>query len=126
MSRKILVVDDREPMRRRIRSLLEQEGFEICGEAVNGREAIAKVQELTPDLAILNISMPVMNGLEALPQILRCQPGIKVLIFTLDDSEELKQHLFSLGAHAFVPKSAAPETLVAEVRRLLNEAAIAG
>jgi len=126
MSRKILVVDDREPMRRRIRSLLEQEGFAICGEAANGREAIAKVQELTPDLTILNISMPVMGGIEALPEILRCQPGIKVLIFTLNESEELKQHLFSLGAHGFVPKSAPPETLVAEVRRLLNQAATAG
>ena len=126
MSRKILVVDDREPMRRRIRSLLEQEGFEMCGEAANGREAIAKVQELTPDLTILNISMPVMSGIEALPEILRCQPGIKVLIFTLNESEELKQHLLNLGAHAFVSKFAPPETLVAEVRKLLNQAATAG
>jgi DNA-binding NarL/FixJ family response regulator len=122
MCRKILVVDDREPMRRRIRLLLEKEGFEICGEAANGREAIAKVQELTPGLVILNISMPVMTGLEALAEIVRSQPKTKILIFTLNESEELKQHVFRLGAHGFVPKSAPPEQLVAEVKRLLPQA----
>jgi DNA-binding NarL/FixJ family response regulator len=125
MSGKILVVDDREPLRRRIRLLLEEHGLEICGEAVNGREAIDKVRELSPDLAILNISMPVMSGLEALPEILRSRPKIKVVIFTLDESEELKKHLFGLGAHGYVPKSAPPEELVAEVKRLLKQAATA-
>ena len=122
MAQKILVVDDREPLRRRIRSLLEQDGFEICGEAADGREAIAKVKELAPDLAILNISMPVMNGLEALPEMLRCRPGMKIVIFTLAESEELKQQVFRLGAHGFVVKSAPPEDLLAEVKRLLAQA----
>jgi two-component system chemotaxis response regulator CheY len=126
MAQKILVVDDREPLRRRICSFLEQEGLKICGEAANGREGIEKVRELAPDLAILNISMPVMNGLEALPEILRCRPGIKVVIFTLDESEELKQHVFGLGAHSFVAKSAPPDELVAEVKRLLRQPASAG
>lgn len=126
MSGKILVVDDREPLRRRIRSLLEEHGLEICGEAVNGREAIEKVKELAPDLAILNVSMPVMNGIEALPEILRSRPKIKVVIFTLDESEELKKHVFKLGAHSYVAKSAPPDELVAEVKRLLKQAASAG
>lgn len=122
---RILIVDDREPLRRRIRSLLEQEGYQICGEAADGRAAIEKVRELAPDLTILNISMPVMSGLEAVPEIRRVGPNVKVLIFTVDESEELKQHLFRLGAHAHVSKSAAPEELVAAVKRLLGKAALA-
>ena len=125
MAQKILVVDDREPLRRRIRSLLEQEGLEACGEAANGGEAIEKVKELAPDLAILNISMPVMNGLEALPEMLRCRPAMKIVIFTLEESEELKQQVFRLGAHGFVAKSAPPEELLAEVKRILKQAATA-
>jgi|SRR5579872_96323 len=125
MAQKILVVDDREPLRRRICSLLQQEGFDVCGEAANGREAIEKVKELAPDLAILNISMPVMSGLEALPEMLRYRPGMKIVIFTLEESEELKQRVFHLGAHSFVAKSAPTEELVAEVKRLLKQAASA-
>jgi DNA-binding NarL/FixJ family response regulator len=125
MSQKLLVVDDHEPLRRKIRSLLEKEGFEVCGEAVNGREAIEKVRELAPDLAILNISMPVMSGLEALPEMLRCRPKIKIVVFTLEEAEELRQRVFRLGAHGFVVKSAPPEELLAEVRRLLDQAASA-
>jgi chemotaxis response regulator CheB len=60
----MLIVDDHEPIRRRIRSLVESEGLHVCGEATNGREAIEKTKECMPDLAILNLSMPVMNGLE--------------------------------------------------------------
>lgn len=121
MAGKILIVDDREPLRRRIRALLEQEGLQICGEAVNGLDAIEKVKSLAPDLVILNISMPVMGGIEALPQIVAGRPELKVLIFTVDDSEELKQHVLRLGAHGCVSKSAPPQTLVAEVRRLFSQ-----
>jgi DNA-binding NarL/FixJ family response regulator len=126
MARKILIVDDREPLRRRMRSFLEHEGFEICGEAANGREAIERVKELAPDLAILNISMPIMNGLEALPVMLRSLPGMKVVIFTLDEAEELKQQAFRLGAHGFVTKSAPPDDLLAEVKRLLGQTKSSG
>ena len=120
MARKILLVDDSEPLRRRMRSFLEQEGFEICGEATNGREAIEKVRELVPDLAILNLSMPIMGGLQALPDMVRSLPGIRILIFTLHETEEIKQQAFRLGAQGFVGKSASPEDLLTEVKRLLE------
>lgn len=125
MPYKILIADDNGPLRLRIRSLLEEQGFEICGEASNGRGAIEKVAQLGPDLVILNISMPVMNGIDALPEILRRRPNIKVVIFTLDESAELKQYTLRLGAHSFVSKSAHPDELIAEVKRLLKPAAAA-
>ena len=118
----ILIVDDSEPLRRRIRALLEQEGFRVCGEAANGREAIDKSSELAPDLIILNLSMPILSGLEALPLILQRCPGVKVVIFTLDESIELEQHLFRLGAHGFVSKPAGPKALLKEVKAVLEQA----
>lgn len=119
MSHNILIVDDHEPMRRRIRSLLEHEKLKVCGEATNGREAIQKAKQLMPDLAILNISMPVLNGLEALPEMLQAAPGIKIVIFTIDDAEEIRRQAFRLGAHGYVVKSGPSEDLLAEVKRLL-------
>ena len=119
MPHRILVVDDHEPMRRKIRSLLESEGLDVCAEATNGREAIEKTKEYMPDLAILDLSMPVMSGFEAIPEMLKWAPQIKIVIFTVDDAEELRQHAFCLGVRAYVSKSESPEALLAEVRKLL-------
>jgi DNA-binding NarL/FixJ family response regulator len=119
MPHNILVVDDHEPMRRRIRSLLESAALTVCAEAANGREAIEKTKEHTPDLAVLNLSMPVMNGLQAIPEMLKCAPQLKIVIFTLDDAEELRQHAFRLGAAGYVSKSDPSEVLLATVRKLL-------
>jgi DNA-binding NarL/FixJ family response regulator len=119
MPHNILVVDDHEPMRRRIRSLLESEGLHVCAEATNGQEAIEKTKECMPDLAILNLSMPVMSGLQAIPEMLRCAPQLKILIFTVDDAKELRQHAFRLGAAGYVSKSDPSGVLLAEVRTLL-------
>jgi DNA-binding NarL/FixJ family response regulator len=120
MPRGILVVDDHEPIRRRIRSLLESEGLHVCGEATNGREAIEKTKECLPDLAILNLSMPVMSGFQAIPEMLKCAPQLKIIVFTVDDAEELRQESFRLGAAGYVSKSEPPEALLAEVRKLLR------
>ncbi len=123
MSHNVLIVDDHEPLRRRIRSALEREGFDVCGEATNGQEAIQKVKEHSPGVVILNISMPIMSGLQALPEIIRSSPGTKVVMFTVDDVEELRRQAFRLGARAYVSKSAPIEELVVEVRKLLSEKA---
>ena len=119
MPHKILVVDDHEPMRRRIRSLLEGEGLVVCAEAANGREAIEKTKECLPDLAIVDLSMPVMSWFQAIPEMLKYAPQLKIVVFTVDDAEELRQEAFRLGAQAYVAKSDAPEALLAEVRKLL-------
>ena len=118
MPHNILVVDDHEPMRRRIRSLLESEGLDVCAEAADGREAIEKTKEYMPDLVILDLSMPVMNGLQAIPEMLECAPQLKILIFTVDDDQELRREALRLGARGYISKSE-PEALLAEVRKLL-------
>jgi DNA-binding NarL/FixJ family response regulator len=121
MPHKILVVDDHEPMRRRIRSFLEWEGLDVCAEAANGREAIEKTKEHMPDLAILNLSMPVMSGLQAIPEMLKCAPQLKIVIFTLDDLEELRQHAFRLGAQGYVSKYDPPRRVSTTLRQVLTE-----
>jgi two-component system, NarL family, response regulator NreC len=117
----VLIVDDHEPLRRRIRYALEGGGLDVCGEATDGSEAIQKVKERSPGVVILNISMPIMSGFEALPEIIRCSPNTRVVMFTLDDAQELRQKAFHLGASGYVTKSAPIEELLAEVRKLLVE-----
>ena len=121
MPHRILIVDDHGPTRQEIRSLLKREGLEVCGEAANGKEAIEKVKELMPDLVILDISMPLMNGFEALPAMLKYASRMKVVIFTVDDAKELRGEAFRLGARAYVAKSEPPEGLLGGVKRLLSE-----
>jgi DNA-binding NarL/FixJ family response regulator len=119
MPHRILLADDHEGIRRRVRSVLEAAGFEVCGEAANGLDAVAKIKDLTPDLIILNLSMPVMDGLQAIPEISKSAPSVKILIFTMDDSTELRRETFRRGAHGFVSKSSALPELIDEVKRLL-------
>lgn len=121
MPHTVLIVDDHEPLRRRIRSALEKAGLDVCGEATNGQEAIQKVQELSPAVVILNISMPIMSGLQALPEIIRRVPSTKIVMFTVDDAEEFRRQAFQLGAHAFVSKVAPIEELLDDVRKLLGQ-----
>jgi DNA-binding NarL/FixJ family response regulator len=105
MPRRILLADDHEGIRRRVRSALEAAGCEVCGEAVNGLDTIEKAKALLPYLIILNISMPVMNGLDAIPEIVKSAPGIKIVMFSVDESEELRREALRRGAHGFVGKS---------------------
>ena len=121
MVHSVLIVDDHEPLRRRIRFALEGGGLHVCGEASNGLEAIERVKERAPGVVILNISMPIMGGLQALPEIIRSSPNTRVVMFTLDDARELRQKAFALGASAYIPKSAPIEELLAEVRKLLAD-----
>lgn len=110
---KILVVDDHEVIRRGIRSLLaSQPGCEICGEAVDGRDAVNKALELQPELVIMDVSMPNLNGLEATRLIRRSVPSAQVLILTQHDSQEMIRQAFHAGAHGFVVKSSVARDLV--------------
>ena len=119
MPHRILLADDHEGIRVRVRSVLETAGFEICGEAANGLEAVTKTKTLMPDLIILNLSMPVMNGLQAIPEIIKSAPGVKILMFSMDDSDELRREALRRGAHAYVSKSSPVTGLIDEVKKLL-------
>jgi DNA-binding NarL/FixJ family response regulator len=116
---RLLVVDDHAVVRRGVRALLEsQPGWEICGEAADGQEAIRKAAELKPDIVVLDISLPGLNGLEATSRILKESPESEVLILTMHHSEELAEQVIKAGAHGYVLKSDADQSLVAAVEKL--------
>src|SRR5882724_1780558 len=116
---RILIADDHEIVRRGLRTLLQShEGWEICGEAVDGGDAVEKVARLKPDLAILDIRMPKLNGLEATRQILQQEPRIAVLVLTIDESEHVFREALKSGAKGFLGKSDAARSLNAGVEAL--------
>jgi DNA-binding NarL/FixJ family response regulator len=117
---RILIADDHEAVRRGLRSALLGAGWQVCGEASNGREAIAKAMELHPDLVVLDVSMPLMGGLEAAPQILRSEPNIKVVIFTMHESQQIKNEMMSLGVHGLAVKSAPLGNLLQTIKHVLG------
>jgi CheY-like chemotaxis protein len=119
--RQILIADDHEMLRRGVRNTLQTEpNLEICGEAVNGQDAVDKARELHPDLVILDINMPVLNGLVAVRQILRYCPTTKIVIFSVHDSDQTRQEVRAAGAHGFVSKGKDSNDLVRVVRDVLK------
>jgi DNA-binding NarL/FixJ family response regulator len=118
---RILLADDHEVVRRGLCALLQnQPGWEICGEATNGREAVEKAVKLNPDVVILDVGMPNLNGLEATRQIVKAKPQIRILILTLHDSDQLVQEVLNAGARGFLLKSDAARDLVTAVEALRN------
>jgi DNA-binding NarL/FixJ family response regulator len=116
---RILVADDHEVVRRGLCALLRaQQDWDVCGEAANGREAVDKAVTLKPEVVILDIGMPSLNGLDATRQILRAVPQTKVLILTLHDSDQVVQEVLNAGARGFLLKSDAARDLVAAVEAL--------
>src|SRR5258707_15141242 len=106
MPLRILVVDDHAVVRRGVRSLLEShEGWEVCGEATTGREAVALSAKLRPDVVIMDLSLPELNGLDATKQILKAAPDTEVLVLTMHHSEELARDVLQAGARASVQHS---------------------
>jgi DNA-binding NarL/FixJ family response regulator len=113
---KLLVADDHEVVRNGVRSLLEaQPGWQVMAEASNGREAVEKAKRLKPDVAVLDIGMPSLNGLEAARQMLRNDPRIKVVILTMHESENLIREVLKVGARGYVSKTDAIRDLVTAI-----------
>lgn len=116
---RILIADDHEIVRRGIRALLESHpGWEVCGEATDGRDAIDKARELNPDVALLDVGMPNLNGLDAARQILATAPRTRVLILTVHESEQIVREVLEVGARGFLLKSDAARDLVSAVEAL--------
>ncbi len=114
---KILVVDDHALMRDGISALLGlYEGIEVVGEASEGKEAIEKTQELAPDVIIMDIAMPGMEGLEATRRIMKRNPKVKVLVLTQHDNREYILSAIKAGAAGYVPKKALGSELVSAIR----------
>jgi DNA-binding NarL/FixJ family response regulator len=119
---RILVADDHEVARRGIRSLLESHpGWEVCAEAKDGRDAVELATSTKPDLVLLDIGMPNLNGLEAARQILTTSPNVAILILTMHDSDNVIREVLRAGARGFLLKSDAGRDLVAAVEALESQ-----
>lgn len=118
---RLLIADDHELVREGLRKVLAaRREWEVCAEAVNGREAVDKARQFKPDLAILDFSMPELNGLEAARQIRRELPRTEVLILTMHESDSLVRDVLAAGARGFILKSDAGRVLVQAIETLLN------
>ena len=97
-SLRIVIADDHEIVRRGLRSLLEaQPGWQVVAEAMTGREAVARIAQLKPDVVVMDISMPEMNGLEATRQVLKRMPKTEILILTMHESEQVVREVLEAG-----------------------------
>jgi DNA-binding NarL/FixJ family response regulator len=119
MKLRILIADDHDLVRRGVKTLIEtQTGWAVCGEAVTGREAVAKAEELKPDIAILDISMPDLNGVEATRRIRKACPLTEVLVLSMHYSDQLIREIVDAGARGYIIKSDSDRDLVEALETL--------
>ena len=111
----ILVVDDRQMLGVALVGMLETAGFEVVGAVGDGADATSLAVELTPDVVLMDLSMPVLNGLDATRLLREVVPGVAIVIFSAFDSPELKRQAFDAGAVAYLPKGCGAERLRATV-----------
>ena len=119
MPKLVLVVDDNAFIRHSLCQLFTSQGdFDVCGEAENGAEAVEKAQELRPDVIVMDLSMPVMNGIDAARTLKKLLPSLPIIIFSEYSDAFSQNEARSAGVSALVPKSTNVSALLAEVRRL--------
>jgi len=113
---RILIADDHAVVRAGLRSLLESHsGWEVCAEAPDGRDALEKATKLKPDVAVLDIGMPLLNGVEATRRIRASSPSTEILILTMHESDDLVQQVVEAGARGYILKDDADRVLLAAV-----------
>ena len=118
---RILVADDHDLMRRGLTSLLESHpGWSVCAEAHTGREAISQAEELKPDIVILDITMPELNGVEAARRILKASPNTEILVLSVHYSDQLICDILDAGVRGYIVKSDSDRDLVIAVEALAN------
>jgi DNA-binding NarL/FixJ family response regulator len=127
MSERILLVDDHPLTRSALAGLLQQHGFEVAGEAADGEEAIARAADLQPDLVLLDLSMPGLDGLSALPRLREAAPSCEVVVLTASGEEENLLGAIRAGAAGYLLKSEPPARIVEFLRGAAHgEAALSG
>jgi DNA-binding NarL/FixJ family response regulator len=113
---RILVADDHEMVRRGLRSLLEAHpGWVVCAECANGREAVQRSTEVVPDVAVLDVTMPELNGIEAARRIRRERPSVATVIFSVHDTEQMVREVLLAGVCGYVAKSTSPRDVISAV-----------
>jgi DNA-binding NarL/FixJ family response regulator len=118
---KILVADDQEAIRKRVCSILMSRGnCEICAEATNGKEAVEQAKDLNPDLIILDITMPLLNGLDAARMIRNFSPETPILILSVHKNKQLMEEARKIGVRGYVTKAEAGQDLIIAVNTVLQ------
>ena len=116
---KVLIADDHEIVRKGLRAILDgQRECEVVGEAADGRNAVSMAKDLLPDVVVMDLSMPSLNGLEATRQILKMRPQTKVLILTMHESDPLIREVLDAGARGYILKTDAGRDLLAAMEAL--------
>jgi len=119
---RVLIVDDHAFIRRGIQTILSPfPQWKLCGEAENGKDAIRMASELEPEVIIMDVSMPELNGIEATRAIRKAQPGIKIILLTLHESAELVRSAFRAGARGYLLKTDAEQELVRALTVVIKE-----
>lgn len=119
---RILIADDHALFRRGVRGLLQdQPGWTVVGEAGSGQEAVDQAQKLKPDVAILDVTMPDLDGLEATRQLRQAAPDTKILILTMHESKQMLRRVLEAGASGYVLKSDFPRSLVEAVKNVSRD-----
>lgn len=117
---RLIIADDHSMVRQGVKSVIaSQPSWKLCGEANNGRRAVELAKKLQPHIAVLDISMPELNGLAAIPELITESPKTKVLILTMHDSESLADEVLEAGAHGYLLKSDAAELLPKAIAALV-------
>jgi len=120
MSNRILIVDDLAFIKLIIRDTLEKTGFEVAGEASNGLEAVELFKRLNPDVVLMDITMPRMDGIQALQEIIKIDPNAKVIMCSALGQQKLIIQSIQLGAKDFIVKPFKPERIVGAIKKALG------
>lgn len=121
MSKRVLIVDDAAFMRMMIKNVLTQNGYEVAGEASNGQEALVLYEKVKPDLVTLDITMPEMDGIQTLKELLKMDPSANVIMVTAMGQQQLVIDAIQVGAKDFVVKPFQPDRLIEAVRKALGD-----
>ncbi len=123
-AKRILIVDDHAAIRRAVSRLIQDvPGFEVCGEAENGSIGIEKAKQLKPDVIVLDLSMPVMNGLDAARILRSVMPAIPILMYTAFTNSSLANEALAAGVSKVASKTSPPEALIRDLLALVKDAA---
>jgi DNA-binding NarL/FixJ family response regulator len=123
VAKRIMVVDDNPAIRRALKNILEfTPGWEVCGEAADGRDGIEKAKMLSPDLIVMDLSMPVMNGLEAARILHEIMPSVPLILCSLHTDRVLQREATAAGITTVFSKAQNMQTLISKARELLRTA----
>lgn len=118
---RVLIADDHQIIRDGVRGMVQSRGWVVCGETDNGREAVALAEELRPSVAVLDLTMPELNGLDATRQIRKVSPETGVLIFSGHQSEDMIRQVFEAGARSYIVKTDRREIILDAIEAVANQ-----